>query len=638
MNGVGNMFRNETAVNKSAGWVCSACLRAKSYNGAEKPLKAPQGRGRDPARSAAKLYDRLEDDQIRLLVLVPGVLGQPLEAELRIAKACPDGFTFPGTLERIQYTALSYHWGPAIFEQTIKCNGIPHPITPNLYLALQRIRASSSSAAYWWIDALCINQSDPLERSHQVSKMLEIFQNAEAVSAWLGEADLNIWTALSCGPKRLRSKLEFWPIPEMFNEVTDDSLCKKHFQSCIDGVCSLLSNTWFDRLWVKQEVWAAQRLRFRMGPKESSWDDLERLAHALDAFLSHSQEHRTKMTLAEYENPFNRLRRAARNDDVSTGPGHPTLEAYRSRPSTPRPTLDFVDVLYYTTGSQCSDFRDCVYGVLGMSRLPSQRNPDALESNGPLFIVDYTKTSAQVYMDVVRFLIRQNRDLSIITKLWKNNNGTTGHYFGGAVDLEVLPTWCPNLSLPLQARGSQGTTWRHQIRGPVGTRCTMLTAWGERPYLDIAVVEVGRIGATSLPSHSSETDSRRSNRIVLDPSFYSEAWSIMSSSNLHQEAEYISEAFEGWEWTLATCTDWHELPIESSMAGDMVVAVEGSGDLFIFGSTDDPAKKTFKGLAQLEVFSRDGFNVDISRAVDNIFDSMVSARRERGRLLMYILT
>lgn len=46
---------------------------------------------------------------------------------------------------------------------------------------------------YVWIDALCINQEDVLERSHQVSIMDKIYERAGYVLVWLGEDDG--WTA-----------------------------------------------------------------------------------------------------------------------------------------------------------------------------------------------------------------------------------------------------------------------------------------------------------------------------------------------------------------------------------------------------------------------------------------------------------
>ena len=40
----------------------------------------------------------------------------------------------------------------------------------------------------YWIDALCISQADMEERNHQVKRMVEIYGQARAVVAWLGDS------------------------------------------------------------------------------------------------------------------------------------------------------------------------------------------------------------------------------------------------------------------------------------------------------------------------------------------------------------------------------------------------------------------------------------------------------------------
>jgi hypothetical protein len=60
-------------------------------------------------------------------------------------------------------------------------------VTDNLYDALLRFRHPWSSRCLW-IDALCINQEDLVERESQVEIMLSIFQRAEKVIGWLGES------------------------------------------------------------------------------------------------------------------------------------------------------------------------------------------------------------------------------------------------------------------------------------------------------------------------------------------------------------------------------------------------------------------------------------------------------------------
>jgi hypothetical protein len=55
-------------------------------------------------------------------------------------------------------------------------------------MALRRLR-SWKLPTVLWIDALCIDQQNPVERGHQVWQMQAIFANASAVYAYIGEGD-----------------------------------------------------------------------------------------------------------------------------------------------------------------------------------------------------------------------------------------------------------------------------------------------------------------------------------------------------------------------------------------------------------------------------------------------------------------
>lgn len=60
-------------------------------------------------------------------------------------------------------------------------------MTRKLHLALKRLRhGGSGKYRCLWIDSLCIDQSNGIERNHQVSHMGRIYRNAQRVLVWLG--------------------------------------------------------------------------------------------------------------------------------------------------------------------------------------------------------------------------------------------------------------------------------------------------------------------------------------------------------------------------------------------------------------------------------------------------------------------
>ncbi len=91
----------------------------------------------------------------------------------------------------ISYTALSHTWGTPKLECYIRIEGRYLAITRSLQDALIRVKTRLAKRSNWWpahlwIDAICINQADRVEKSHQVSLMGHIYSRADKVIAWLG--------------------------------------------------------------------------------------------------------------------------------------------------------------------------------------------------------------------------------------------------------------------------------------------------------------------------------------------------------------------------------------------------------------------------------------------------------------------
>lgn len=62
---------------------------------------------------------------------------------------------------------------------------LAHSIQANLFDFLQHLRLNYADVVLWG-DALCIDQSDILEKNIQVPLMGLIYSYAESVLAWLG--------------------------------------------------------------------------------------------------------------------------------------------------------------------------------------------------------------------------------------------------------------------------------------------------------------------------------------------------------------------------------------------------------------------------------------------------------------------
>lgn len=142
------------------------------------------------------------------------------------------------------YEALSYTWGslptsPHTLSIAISdCDIATLDITPNLDLALRRLREDipANKSRLLWIDAVCINQSDLVEKSTQIPKMAMIYNRAEGVSVWLGGDDAGFINKL----------LNL----DGFDPLTKDPGTPEEWAALL----ALMQRPWFNRRWIVNDL------------------------------------------------------------------------------------------------------------------------------------------------------------------------------------------------------------------------------------------------------------------------------------------------------------------------------------------------------------------------------------------------
>jgi hypothetical protein len=123
-------------------------------------------------------YEPLPDNQghVRLLSLLPGPGKQTVCCELGQVRL----YDLP------EYEAISYCWGDLTDKVTIECNSVRIAVTKSFHGALRNFRYAARPRILW-ADAICIDQNNSQEKTHQVQLMREIYQQASRVLVWLGE-------------------------------------------------------------------------------------------------------------------------------------------------------------------------------------------------------------------------------------------------------------------------------------------------------------------------------------------------------------------------------------------------------------------------------------------------------------------
>ena len=109
------------------------------------------------------------------LALLPGSLPNSINCRLQISSLN----------DQPSYTTISYVWGLTQIQREIVINGAVVTVNENVYDMLVGLRDPWNEQIIW-IDALCINQEDAIENSHQVSIMGTIYSNALRTLIWLG--------------------------------------------------------------------------------------------------------------------------------------------------------------------------------------------------------------------------------------------------------------------------------------------------------------------------------------------------------------------------------------------------------------------------------------------------------------------
>jgi hypothetical protein len=183
------------------------------------------------------------------------------------------------------YEALSYCWGNPTFNYSIICNGSNLKITTSLHGALQRLRHPTLSR-WLWVDAICINQSSQAldERTAQVGIMRDIYENAQQVNIWLGEAENHSYHAMYIIKQLARhsATLEEWNPQDCWSDekLQQVGLYFGNYAGHMDkewtAVQPLFDRPWFRRIWTVQEVAVARYTMVMCGPEEMPWTEMIR--------------------------------------------------------------------------------------------------------------------------------------------------------------------------------------------------------------------------------------------------------------------------------------------------------------------------------------------------------------------------
>ena len=273
------------------------------------------------------VYTQIHGDQeIRVLDIhrAPAAsLQDPLHCTLRVVSSNAQGSTSDSPESpQHEYLTLSYCWGPTYpdgshLTHAICVNGCSLKISANLHAALTRVRQKldegdlkigpqgTDARLPIWIDAICINQSDNIERSQQVAQMAHIYTSSYITIIWLGEhatsaenaEETRLWHRIfqrydelqheiSSAKPRYPDWIERRPDGAQRSEIMQDIMKRSRADSSSEEnsfIAKILGLPWFSRRWVVQECILSSRLSVLLGQHLAKAEAFEQMIYALGA-------------------------------------------------------------------------------------------------------------------------------------------------------------------------------------------------------------------------------------------------------------------------------------------------------------------------------------------------------------------
>ena len=314
----------------------------------------------------------------------------------------------------LKYHTLSYTWGspgqrfPTCWgddtRKIVYLNGEEFSVRLNLHAALSQLRDDYDATISFWIDAICVDQSNTDERTAQVALMAQIYSGTQCNVTWFGPSDNETESAFRL-IGRLSSNELLKVDPKSPYSITEDILAKAtgllqaEFEvvekyAAWNTLASLFNRHYWSRAWVLQEVSLAPQTTMTCGQYKVSMSDvlcIGRLFTILAITWSRIR-HST-----QYQVLSDRLSQFAVSEDVIS------VLQFLEKTSRGQPHLvSLIDALHTMRSLQSSDPRDKLFAAIGISR-----NVEQIKA-------DYSRPAEGIFREYAMEHMRRNSSLLIL--------------------------------------------------------------------------------------------------------------------------------------------------------------------------------------------------------------------------------
>ncbi|KAF2261447.1 hypothetical protein CC78DRAFT_619404 [Lojkania enalia] len=399
-------------------------------------------------------YEQLPGEKwIRLL----RIIGRPTQDDTLLTLSM-----HPFRLESApKFNALSYTWGnpmvpfsslyvedneDSVRKYSVEVDGRKLLVTKNLLDALYEIRRMEAKGEFLWVDGICINQDDIIERGFQVAIMGEIFKTCTNVIVWFGPTDeffhnaFKFMDAISKIPPQSYQNISHPPWRSRAKVLLDlGAETTPHYTHWI-AFAAFLCRPWFSRTWVVQEMALPLNVTLLCGSLTFPWSHL---AHTLD-FLRRTDWYKHISTLQDIADTFHqellagkemfhRMLENASDDDIYSR----ALWLYwvRTDIHSGRPVDYFEELIILNRHRKSSNPRDQIFAMLGLAHNDQSR----------LIKPNYSIEVSNLFTFVTTLALHYHRHESNLRFLEQ----VEMKLIEGGLD---LPSWVPDYRRPVRPK------------------------------------------------------------------------------------------------------------------------------------------------------------------------------------------
>lgn len=327
-----------------------------------------------------------EGAHIRLLKLHPGKYGDTIRCHLELLSLKDASGT---------YESVSYVWGDSSQKRHIVIDDHSFYVGKGLFEALQHFRDPTITRTLW-VDAICIQQTNPPEKGRQVNMMGRIYEHGLRTLVWLGPDTSNVAQETTAFLKTTSQTFKdlaakygsIAKIPALAddeNPISQDVQKWKLFVNFLDLV-------WFSRGWVMQEVGIAPDVTMHWGDATVRFSDVINVNNS-QRYASHLLPVNV-MSWHLYDG-MNGLFAWYGNEETWRSQLVPSL-IEQAEKEVPEP--NFVDALIQSSRREFTDLRDHVFALLG--------HPLAVMGNETIVKADYEVHVDDVFLEVAAKLLK----------------------------------------------------------------------------------------------------------------------------------------------------------------------------------------------------------------------------------------